>query len=39
MRLTDIIGTTRGEQIKSLLAGIGVLALGLLVIRVLRIEG
>jgi hypothetical protein len=36
MRLTDVIGTTRGEQVKSVLAGIGVLALAMLFLRILR---
>ena len=38
LRLTDIIGHTRGEQIKSVLAGIGVLSLLIFTLRVLRTE-
>jgi hypothetical protein len=38
LRLTDIIGTSRGEQIRSMLAAIGVLSLIVFTSRILRIE-
>jgi hypothetical protein len=39
LRLTDIIGTSRSEQIRSVLAAIGVLSLIVFTSRILRIEG
>jgi hypothetical protein len=39
LRLTDIIGSSRSEQIRSVLAAIGVLSLIVFTSRLLRIEG
>lgn len=38
-RLTDVVGTSRGEQIKSLLAAIGVFSMLIFTFKILRIEG